>query len=306
MCRKVLVLIMIIAVAVTMMPVDGVSAYALSKKPGKVTISSVRASGNTVTVKWKKIYKAKKYQIAYKKASGKKWTKKTRSASKARICKIKKLKYSTKYKVKVRAYRGKWGKWSKVKTITTKKKPKPFVVYEDVIVSGDNAYCGYPGGIKKVNLKTQSVKTLAKGSAEDSADLSAMKLKKGYIYYIDYLVEDFADLYRVKTIGGGKKCLAACVGSYMIRGSKIYYEDQHDLYNNDRVYKKVMKLNGKTKKKTTVKAKMKWKKSNKSGYKIVTDNVYENQETYDAYADYYLKTPDGSKVFLGRAAYWEF
>lgn len=110
-----LLIVLITCLVFTSVPLFGGASYAASK-PGKVKISSAKAVKNTIVVKYKKIKKAKKYQISYKKASDKKWTKKT---SKKQSYTLQGLLYGTKYKVKVRAYNGKWGKWSKVKSVTT-------------------------------------------------------------------------------------------------------------------------------------------------------------------------------------------
>lgn len=96
------------------------TTYAVSaKNPAKVSIISAKASGNSITIKYKKVKGAKKYQIAYKVSTAKKWkTKRTKALKYV----INNRQYNTKYKVKVRAYNGKWGKWSAVKAVTTAKR----------------------------------------------------------------------------------------------------------------------------------------------------------------------------------------
>lgn len=97
-------------------------AYAASNTPAKVkTVKVSKKTTSTAKVTWSKAKKAKKYQVAYKKASAKKWSYKTVKANKKTLT-IKKLSSNTKYKVKVRAINGKAkGKWSATKSFTTKK-----------------------------------------------------------------------------------------------------------------------------------------------------------------------------------------
>ena len=104
------------------------SEAASKKKPAKVTVTSVKASGtNQVTVKWKKAKYATNYRIYWKEAGAKKWktlaTVKSnrtsyihKSSSKAKLVSGKKYTYT------VRAYNRygkKWGAYnSKGKTVT--------------------------------------------------------------------------------------------------------------------------------------------------------------------------------------------
>lgn len=111
--------VMSIAIAVAMlfsvmvfMPED---VSAATKKPGKVKITKAVKLNRMITVTWKKTKKAKKYQI-YLKEGKKKWKKvaTVKANGKAKQSyKIKKLKWNTKYIVKMRAINGKKkGKWS--------------------------------------------------------------------------------------------------------------------------------------------------------------------------------------------------
>lgn len=113
-----------------------VSASAAKIKPNKVKIKSVKAVSTTAAkVSWKKVKKAKGYQIKVstnKKFKRSKVVNIKKNTSKA---KIKKLKANTKYFVKVRAYTkfGKkkvYGRWSKFKSVKTKQKKGPSPIPE--------------------------------------------------------------------------------------------------------------------------------------------------------------------------------
>ena len=107
-----------------------VSALHSKAKPSKVKIKLVKATSKTaIKIKWKKVSKAKGYQIKVATDNSFKKVKKTvtvKGGSK-KTKTVKKLKAGTKYYVKARAYvkNGStkvYGAWSKVKTVTTKKK----------------------------------------------------------------------------------------------------------------------------------------------------------------------------------------
>ena len=116
--------ILALAIAAALLPVFGTQTVYAASKPGRVTVSSVKANSTTaLTVKWKKVSRAKGYQIRYSTRSSMSGAK--RIFSTKRGSKIKKLKAGTKYYVQVRAYKksgGKkvYGKWSKKKSVTTK------------------------------------------------------------------------------------------------------------------------------------------------------------------------------------------
>lgn len=84
-------------------------------KLGKAAIKKAKAGRKAINVSWKKVNKAKSYQISYKDVKSKKWiTKSTKKLSYS----IKKLRSKKKYSVRVRAVSGKTaGSWSKVKTL---------------------------------------------------------------------------------------------------------------------------------------------------------------------------------------------
>lgn len=95
------------------------------KKPAKVTILSVKSSSaGKITVKWKKVSKAKGYQIAYSQNSEFKTQKTVKITGTSKT--ISGLSKGKKYYVRVRAYKKsgkttKYGKWSSTKTVKVKK-----------------------------------------------------------------------------------------------------------------------------------------------------------------------------------------
>ena len=119
--------LLILALAV-MLLIPAVPAQAASRTPGKVTLSSVTASGsNKVTIKWKKASNATQYRIYWKEARAKSWkTLANVSASKTSYThtsnKKATLKGGKKYTYTVRAYNKYGKKWSsynkKGKTVT--------------------------------------------------------------------------------------------------------------------------------------------------------------------------------------------
>ena len=163
----------------------------------------------------------------------------------------------------------------------------------DVVVKGKYAYCSTFKGVYKVNLKTGSKKRFVKGR-----NLGYLKVCKGYLYYKDN--DGIAgNLYRIKLSGKGKKKLANVINYAIVHG-KIYYTTSGGI-------SKCMKLNGKSKKKSNYQADMRWKASNKKGYRV--KKVIENQEfAYDyEYGDEYLVsetdaeylvTPSGKRIKL--------
>ena len=84
-------------------------------KPKKVSVKSAKAGKKKLTLKWKKVSKATKYQVKYRKCGSSKW--KVKTTKKTKIT-LKKLKKGKKYQVKIRAirvvnkksYKGKYSK----------------------------------------------------------------------------------------------------------------------------------------------------------------------------------------------------
>lgn len=127
---KLLVFLLAFAVvfSYSVMPMN--QAYAASKKPGKVTVSKVTAvSSSSIKVTWKKASNAKKYQIYASTKKNRNFKRVATVSSSKRSYTVKKLskkylKANTRYYFKVRAVNGsKKGKFSAVKSRTTKKKP---------------------------------------------------------------------------------------------------------------------------------------------------------------------------------------
>ena len=164
--------------------------------------------------------------------------------------------------------------------------------YDQVYVSGKTAYCAGARGLYKVTLKKGKVKKVkvlySTGRTWfDGSQIGAMKKKGKYIYFLRITGVDNL-LYRVKTSGKSKKFLAFTY-DYAIKGNKIYCTDGEEHLKS---YNRVMKLNGKSKKKTSKDYVLKTKRSNKSGYKVYS-RIKGN------YVQDFLITPKG-KFYLGR------
>ena len=168
--------------------------------------------------------------------------------------------------------------------------------YNEVIKGSTYAYCSTGKGLYRVNPKTNKIKKI---SSEGMPDIEpvAMKLYKGYIYY---LVGDGINncLYRVKTNGKNKKFLGN-VANYAIKNKTIYYT--HYTYNEDTGREvpqhKKMSLTGKNKKKTVYKVYMKNKATNKKGYRVKT------VEKSSGKCIYYLVKPSKKRVKLCSVTY---
>lgn len=170
---------------------------------------------------------------------------------------------------------------------------KTMTAYNEVIVKGNYAYCSASNGIYKVNIKTGKKMRIVKEDYVGDFIIEDMKIHKGYLYY--KVVYGMPALYRVKLSGKSKKFLADIEEVYVISGNKIFYRE---LESNKKMQ---MDLNGKHKKKTSVKFKLKEKKSNKKGYRVKT--VY-GKEVVD-YSDYY-QDPDESPSYLTTKKYTDY
>jgi hypothetical protein len=180
-------------------------------------------------------------------------------------------------------------------------KTKKMTAYTQCIKDGNTVYCNTKGGIYKVNIKTGKKKTLVKFKYPAYESIEGMKLKKGYIYYSYSSLDDGAAICRVKTSGKSKKTLADFIWSsrpqFCVGKNKIYYKSYKD-YDSSKVVKKKMKLNGKSKKKSSYNVKTKYKATNKSGYRVV--EVWQSDSDI---CKYYLRKPNGKKIFLQKINY---
>ena len=181
--------------------------------------------------------------------------------------------------------------------------------YNQVIKVKNTVYCAGAKGIYKVKLKNGKVKT--KKLIVKAANplfgaytyVGHMKKKGGYIYYTHGSEGTLWNFNRVNIKSGKKKHLADTgeqkYYGYVIKNKKIYfdYQDGSDDYE---IKANVisMKLNGSSKKRSSVKPKMTVKDSNAKGYSVVIKQK-------GSYAKDYLKTPKG-KFYLGKVKIDEF
>lgn len=157
-------------------------------------VPSLKATTNAkdvslIKLSWGKVSNAKGYQIFRKTTDAKKWEKiVTLKSSKTKyICKG--LKANTKYRFKVRAYKTykvkgqtkkKYGKYSKVVSIKTRKSLKTIVLKEGYYTAGIDI----PAGVFDVKATAGAGYLL---SDIDSANLRGPEYKKGDIYdYNEY------------------------------------------------------------------------------------------------------------------------
>lgn len=141
--KRSLILMLVMAVMLSSVSVN-IDADAASKKPSRVSVTSVRASGNKVTVNWKKAKRAQGYQI--KLATNSKCTKGVKYLkTKYQSGTITVPNSTKKYYVKVRAYRksGKrtyYGSWSKVKSVKVVKHTHNWVKKTKTVKYYDGGY----------------------------------------------------------------------------------------------------------------------------------------------------------------------
>ena len=154
--------------------------------------------------------------------------------------------------------------------------------YDEVIKSGKYAYCATTNGIFKVNVKNGKSKGLYVTDGYGGY-VGSMKKHGKYIYFLCYGPIN-VDVCRVSINGGKVKTLfkgidTKCVEHYAISKKKIYVT-----YGYSDNKHKVMKLNGKAKKKTGVAAKLIDRKTNKKGWRV-------KEQPKGKYVYCYLKTP---------------
>lgn len=163
------------------------------------------------------------------------------------------------------------------------------MTYDQVVKSGNTVYCAGAEGIYKVKVKKGKVvskKIIVRAESFGAYSYySGMKKKGKYIYVQSSSEGTLFSLIRVKASNGKCKCLASLndKGSvnYVIKGKKIFYKGEWGKT------KKVMRLNGKAKKKTSTKPIMKHKRSNAKGYSVIMKEKGSKAITY-------LKTPKGT------------
>lgn len=177
----------------------------------------------------------------------------------------------------------------------------------EVIKKGNYVYCTAYDGIYKVNIKTHAKKRLVFGNPEEYQFVSCMSLHKGYLYFTKGGAIN-TSLHRVKTNGKNRKSLGT-IYEYVVSGSKIYYNVYND--SAEKRVKKQMKLNGRGKRSSKYKIKVKHKATNASGYylnqvKLRTESVYDPAEDWTYTTEYmadYLMLPGGGKVLLCEYSY---
>lgn len=167
------------------------------------------------------------------------------------------------------------------------------VTYAHVYKSGKTAYCAGETGIYKVTLKKGKLKKKKRiVKSGEFSHIFSFKKKGKYIYYEDWTEGTLAYIRRAKTSGGKVKTLASVeeLEDYVVKGNKIYYSC-YDYDKGDKLVYKVMKLNGKKKKSTSVRPVQVSRESNAAGYTVITK--YSGRYVKD-----YLKTPKGT-FYLG-------
>lgn len=104
------------------------NVYAATKKPKKVTITKKTSTPETITIKWSKAKRAKKYQVQDYDRDIKEWAVFTNKKTKKTSITIKNLEPEKKYTFRIRSINGKKkSKWTKV-SFTTKAEPIPATV----------------------------------------------------------------------------------------------------------------------------------------------------------------------------------
>lgn len=172
-------------------------------------------------------------------------------------------------------------------------------VYDQVIKSGRTIYCAGITGVYKVKLsKKGNLKSKKRiFRTPEMCGATAMKKKGKHIYFIMTSSSWFSHLYRITT-SGKKKIdytegpLGDPVTDYAIKGKKLYYVAEDEWNDGGPLKKYVLKLNGKKRQSTKVRAQMKRKKTNAKGYYVI------EKHKGDYYYNY-LKTPKRT-YYLGR------
>ena len=174
-------------------------------------------------------------------------------------------------------------------------KTKKMVAYRNTLKVNNMVYCTNGITIYKVNLSNGSVKKLTTSKVGYTTHL---KKKGNYLYYLE--MTQYGAGCRISRINlktGKRTTLAKNTGpKYALVGKKIYYRYAKTTNNGPKYYKRVMKLNGKSKKKTKFKAVINSKLTNANGYMVI-DDLNSDDWSSVAYTNYYLRTP-GKDIFL--------
>ena len=175
-------------------------------------------------------------------------------------------------------------------------KTKTMKVYSECVKIDNMVYCIAPDGLYKVNLKNKKKTRLVKISYPAYENYEWIKYYKGYIYGYFTSIDDYSALKRVRKDGKNKTLLAYFYTydtTCAISKNKVYYRySYYDKNDNEKFAKRKMNLNGKKKKKTSIKAKNKYLHTNNKYYRIKTI------ELDDGYTNYYLKTKSGGMIYL--------
>ena len=174
---------------------------------------------------------------------------------------------------------------------------------QSVYKSGNYVYCivyGEPTAIYEINLKTKAKKAVLNPIIGLPRNVS----KKGdYLYYMmggNGLGGRLLYRKNLKT-GKIKKLSKDWIEAYTLKGKKIYYTYFTGGFGN-KTAARVMKLNGKGKKKTSVRQKRVVRFTNNKNYKIYSSPIYDDYGNY-VKVNTYLKTPKG-KIYLGYDPYF--
>ena len=167
-----------------------------------------------------------------------------------------------------------------------------------VLKSGNTVYCPSADyGIYKVtvkNGKVRKVKWLTKTESAMGAFsfIGALKKKGNNLYYLAGSEGTYSTLNRINLNTGKSKLIAVNATGYAFKDGKLYAEIYKDTGYGDCYTYRSMKLNGNSKKKTSIRPKVKYKTSNVKGYSV-------SYKEKGGYVYTYLKTPKG-KYKLGK------
>ncbi len=143
--------------------------------------------------------------------------------------------------------------------------------YDRVVKSGDTVYIAGAGkAIYKVKVKKgkiKSKKTLQKGgwATSENSFIRGMKKKGDYLYYLNEGEASYTCLYRINVKSGKTKLLRKNCYAYAIKKNRIY---AHIDCMGENIHNEVMKLNGQSKKTTSIKPVLTTKNSNAKGYSV--------------------------------------